>query len=105
MKPRTKIVENGGWVSRRTVGRPRARLFGFLSILWLGVSLCASFPFWKGWPESFGYVEWVCGALLVAHAVLVTLAIRFLLTEQPRAFVEQHHSPRSNTRELRSERA
>ena len=34
MKKPTCIVAGGGWVRRQTVGKPKARLFGFLSIAW-----------------------------------------------------------------------
>lgn len=56
MKSSSQIVHGGGWLTRHTVGGPRARFFGFLSVLWPVVSIIASFPFWNGWPESFGYL-------------------------------------------------
>jgi hypothetical protein len=100
MKSSIQIVEGGGWVTRQFVGRPRARFFGFLSVIWLGVSLCASCPFWFGWPESFGYWEWFCGALLVAQPVFVVLAVVFLVTEQPHTIVEKHRNPDYDIRKL-----
>ena len=100
MKSSIQIVEGGGWITRQTVGRPKARFFGFLSIIWFGVSLCASFPFWDGWPESFGYLEWLCGALIVPQPVLIALAVVFLLTEQPRTIVEEHRNPEYDRRKL-----
>jgi len=100
MKSSIQIVEGGGWMRRQTVGRPRARFFGFLSVIWLGISLCASFPFWDGWPESFSYLEWIGCALLVPQPVLVVLAVLFLLTERPRTAVEQHRNPDFDIRKL-----
>lgn len=93
MKSNAHIVDGGGWIPRQTVCRPKARFFGFLSAIWLLVSFCASFPFWNGWPESFGYLEWLCGGLLVPQPVFVILAAIFLLTEQPRTITEQHPNP------------
>jgi hypothetical protein len=87
------IVAGGGWLTRQIVGRPKTRFFCFLSVVWLGVSICASYPFWHGWPESFGALEWVCGLLLVPQPVLVILAFVFLLTEQPCTITEQRPNP------------
>ena len=100
MKSSTQIVHGGGWITRQTVGRPRARFFGFLSLIWLGVSLGASFPFLDGWPDSFGYLEWLCSTLLVAQPVFVVLAIVFLLTEHPRTIVEHDPNPDYDIRKL-----
>ncbi len=93
MNTDSQIVAGGGWVTRQTTGRPRARFFGFLSLIWLGVSVCASFPFLDGWPESFGELEWLCGILLLPQPVFIVLALVFWLTEQPRTGEEQHHNP------------
>jgi hypothetical protein len=100
MKSHSDIVEGGGWVIRQTTGKPRARFFGFLSVIWLAVSICASFPFWDGSPQSFGYLEWLCTALLVPQPVFVTLAAIFLLTEQPRIITEHHQNPNYDIRNL-----
>jgi hypothetical protein len=100
MKSHSDIVEGGGWITRQTVGRPRARFFGFLSIIWLGVSIGASFPFWHGWPQSFGYLEWLCSALLVPQPVFAVAAVVFLLTEQPRTITETHRNPEHDIRKL-----
>src|SRR6266536_2566577 len=50
MKSGAQIVYGGGWLTRQTIGRPKTRAFTFLSLIWLGVSLCVLFPFWDGWP-------------------------------------------------------
>jgi hypothetical protein len=70
-----------------------ARFFAFLSVIWLGVSLCASLPFWDGWPDSFGYLELLCSALIIPQPVFVVLAIVFRLAEQPRSIVEHNRNP------------
>lgn len=93
MKSSIQIIEGRGWITRNTVGRPRARFCAFLSVIWLGVSLCASLPFWDGWPDSFGSLEWLCSALLVAQPIYVVLAIVFRLTEKPGSTVERNRNP------------
>jgi hypothetical protein len=81
MKSPSDIVEGEGWI-------------------WLCVSICASFPFWDGWPHSFGYLEWLCSALLVPQPVFVLLAMTFLLTEQPCRITEEHPDPDPDPRKL-----
>ena len=100
MKSQSNIVEGGGSVTRRTLGRPHARFFGFLSLIWLSVSICASVPFWDGWPQSFGYLEWLCSALLVAQPLFAVLALVFLLTEQPRTITRSTPNPDYDLRNL-----
>jgi hypothetical protein len=100
VKSSAQIVSGGGWFTRQTVGRPRARFFGFLSVIWLGVSCCVSFPFWNGWPKSFGWLEWLCSALLVPQLVFVVLAVLFRLREQPRTIITQDSNPDYDVRKL-----
>ena len=77
-----------------------ARLFVFVSVLWFALSICASFPFWDGWPESFGYQEWVSVALLVPQPVFVFLALAFLRTEPARTITEHEPNPDYDIRKL-----
>ena len=100
MKSSAQIVDGGGWLTRQTMGRPRARLFGLVSFIWLWVSVCASFPFWDGWPHSFGRLEWLCSALLGPQPVFVVLAVVFLLTEQPRTITKRRPNPEYDLRKL-----
>ena len=100
MKSSAQIVSGGGWVTRRTVGRPRARFFACLSVVWLGVSVCISIPFWDGWPWPFEYLEWLCVALLVPLPVFAGLALFFRLTERPRTIIEQCPNPDHDLRKL-----
>jgi hypothetical protein len=100
MKLSAQIVHGGGWVTRQIVGRPRTRFFGFLSAIWLPVSVCASFPFWDGWPQAFGELEWLCSALLAPQPVFVVFAVFFLLTERQRTIIEQRPNPDYDIRKL-----
>ena len=84
MNSSLNIVEGGGWVKHRAIGRPKAQWCGLLSLLWLGVLLCALSPFSDGWPMEFGYVEWLCLVILIPLPVFVVLVCFFFLTERPR---------------------
>jgi hypothetical protein len=44
MKSNTEIVHGGGWVKRQFVGKPKALIFTFLAVIWLGVSRNAAEP-------------------------------------------------------------
>jgi len=100
MNSHSGIVEGGGWLTRRIVGRPRARFFGFLSVVWLVVAVGASFPFWDGWPRSFGYRELFCGLLLLPLPIFVVLALVCLLTERQSIIIEQRRDPDYDARKL-----
>jgi len=88
----TQIIHGGGFSTRRTVGKPKARFFGFLSLIWLFVAFGASFPFWQGWPQALTYLEILCIVMLVPLPILILLTIAYLLFEQPRDHVEHHYS-------------
>lgn len=100
MKSSIPIVEGGGWITLQTTSRPRARFFGFVSVIWLPVSACASSVFWDGWPSSWGYLEVLGIALLVVQAALAILAVAFFLTERPRTRIEPQRDPRRDVRKL-----
>jgi cytochrome c oxidase subunit IV len=100
MKSASKIVQGGGWLTHETTARPYARFFGFVSLIWLGVSVCASIPFWMDWPKSFGYLEWLCVVLLVLQPLFLILAVFFYLREQPRVITEVLPNPDRNNRNL-----
>src|SRR5262249_49278290 len=97
---KSDIVAVGGWVTRQTVGRPKARFFGFLAVAWLCVSCGASFPFWGGWPESFGSLEWIGAALVMPQPVFMVLAVVFLIKERPRTILQKHPNPDYDIRKL-----
>ena len=96
----SRIVECGGWRTKRIVGRPKARLFGFLSLVWLCVSYAASMPFWGGSPKPFGWLEGVCLLLMLPLPVLCTMAITFLCIEKPRSFTREDPIEERNLRNL-----
>jgi len=50
--------------------------------------------------RAVGYLEWLCGALLVPQPVFIILAAVFLLTEQPITITEQHPNPDYDIRKL-----
>lgn len=96
----SRIVDCGGWRTKRIVGRPKARLFGFLSLVWLCVSYAASMPFWGGSPKPFGWLEGVCLLLMLPLPVLCTLAVTFLCLEKPRVFTRDVPVRDDNLRHL-----
>ncbi|TLD68743.1 hypothetical protein FEM03_21425 [Phragmitibacter flavus] len=100
MKSDSPIICGGGWRTRQKFGKPRARRFGFLTLVWMGISFGASAPFWEGWPEEVGAFEWLCVALLVPHTVFAVLAVVFWLTEKPQVFVEETPSFDHDIRKL-----
>jgi hypothetical protein len=100
MNPNAHIVEGGGWITRQTVGKSRTRFFGFLTIIWFLISICTSFPFWDGWPQSFTGLDWLCTLLIVPQPVFIVPAIVFWFTEQPQAITKQHPNPDCNLRKL-----
>jgi hypothetical protein len=93
MKSSSSIVHGGGWHKRQTMGRPKARLFGLLSVVWIAVSIVWSFPFRHGWPKSFGPLEWLSVLMLALHPVFVLLALFFRRTEEPRLIITQGENP------------
>ena len=66
-----------------SIGKKRARWFGFLAAGWTPVSAGASLPFFEVHPESFGTLEWTCATLLGVHALLISLAIMHAIVESP----------------------
>jgi hypothetical protein len=78
------IVAGGGWVRCRVSTQPRMNFFLGLSVVWIGVSLFASMPFWDGWPETFGFSEWLGLAGLILHPILLSAAVFLFFTETPK---------------------
>jgi hypothetical protein len=86
---------NGGWVMRKFYGRPRTRLFTFLSVFWIAVSAPAIFivlrdserwtqpPTLSGKLSAIAFEQGIGIALVLLHLVFVALAVCFHLTEQP----------------------
>ena len=99
------FVANGGWVERKFHGRPRTRLFTFLSVGWMMVSAPAVFivfrdlgrwnepPTLAGKLEAVAFEQWVGLFLILLHLLFVTLAIHFHFTEDPREEVFPEDDP------------
>jgi hypothetical protein len=85
-----QIAHGGGWSKHQIVGRPKARFFGFLSIVWLFVSAIASMAFWPPDHPLLSFqlaAKCVCGVLAALQAVFVLLAVMLLVFEKPRKFI------------------
>jgi hypothetical protein len=81
-------VSDTGWVEKLVLVRPKTRLFALLSLLWLGVVLVASLPFWTAdWRGAlsgkFSDVNWLCVLLVIPEVLLVGLALKYRFTEKP----------------------
>ncbi len=100
MKSSTEIVRGGGWVKRQFVGKPKALTFTFLAIIWLGVSVCASIPFWGGFPASFSWLEWLCVSLIVPEPVFIVTTLVLWLVEPPRTITHWQTNPDYDIRNL-----
>jgi hypothetical protein len=100
MKPNSPIIHGGGWFTRETVGRPKARFFGFLSVAWLFVSVGASTPFWLSWPQRFTGWDWLCVLLIALQPVFIVLAIVFRFMERPISTVERCRDPEYDVHNL-----
>jgi hypothetical protein len=64
------------------------------------ISVSVSSQFWDGWPQSPGYLDWLCITLLVPQPVFIILAGVFFLTEKPRVITEQLQNPDRHIRKL-----
>jgi hypothetical protein len=93
MKSSTPIVANGGWTTRRTIGRPRARFFGFLSLAWLLLSAIAGLVLWADWPPRFDWLSGCLVLLLAVEPVWIALAAVHLFREQPREITQYLPNP------------
>ena len=88
-------------MTRQEIGKPKTRLFVLLSVIWLGVSLVNSIPFWlDDWPPSFSGVEWFSILLMVPLPAFVLSAIVCALTEVPRQITVEHRNPDHDIRKL-----
>lgn len=100
MKSNIPIVEGGGWITHQTTTRPRARFFGFVAVIWLAVSLCAASVFLGRGSSSWGYLEFLGIAVLIAQGVLIILTTLFFLLERPRTRIEPQRDPGHDVRKL-----
>jgi hypothetical protein len=96
-----QIVHGGGWIRRQYTGRPKARFFTSLSVVWLVVSLMAVIPFFldDGTPSFSGWK--LLGFLLIGvHLVFIALAVFFALSESRRSVAELVRNPDHDPRNL-----
>jgi hypothetical protein len=100
MKSRDQIVHGGGWLVRRTTRKPWARVFTFLSTVWLSVSVCASIPLLDHFPMPWSVLEWLCVLLILPEPVLIMLTVGFWFGEKPRTIVEKRPNPDYDIRNL-----
>ena len=73
---------------------------GFLTLVWLFVSICSSHPFWEGWPDSFGYLEWLGGCAILLQMAFAVTTLVLLFTEKSRSTSEALPNPDYNIRNL-----
>ena len=85
----SRIIAGGGWHKQTLHGRPKARFFTFLSLVWSGVSVTLGGLFYversdattQQLPPTLYYL---CAAAVILHVLFITAAIVFRLIEQPR---------------------
>jgi hypothetical protein len=100
MGTNAKIVEGGGWVVTQTVGRPKLRIFLWLSLIWLFVSLGASACFGDAWPRTSSGWDWLALLCILPEPVFVALAVWFWFAEQSRVVTELEPNPNYDPRNL-----
>lgn len=84
MDPTQNFINGGGWIVHEAFGRPKARLFAFLSLVWCLVCVVAGMLVYS--EEMSLIYRWACVALLTLEPVFIVLAIVFAIFEKPRAF-------------------
>ena len=100
MNLKADFVHGGGWVTHETVGRPKARFFLFLSVVWLVVSVSAGILVYSGSVELFPFHRWACIFLVALQVLFILLAVIFAFTEKPRIFVQRLPNPESDAHNL-----
>ena len=97
-------MQGGGWTNRETIGRPKARICGFLSIVWLLVFAPACILLWAFWgePPFSSWIKWLCGILLIPQPVFMMLAVGFWYFERPRKITVTVRTKPGSLRTLKS---
>jgi hypothetical protein len=94
MKRKSDFIHGGGWTVRKAFGRPKARFFAFLALIWLIVAVIASLLLWPGIEVPMPrYWWWLCMLLAACEPFFIGLALVFWRVEKPRAFVEHFANP------------
>jgi hypothetical protein len=74
-----------GWMAREITGRPKARFFGFLAVIWAAVALIGALLLWLGTPGTeSAEIRRLAWLILVPEPIFLSLGIFFRLVEQPR---------------------
>jgi hypothetical protein len=83
-----KIVPSRG-VLREITERPKARFFGFLSLMWAAVAVIGVVILWETpVPSGLERIAWL---LVLLELAFIAAAIFFWLTERPRRVVRRVH--------------
>jgi hypothetical protein len=100
MTSKQPIVHGGGWFTRQTFGKPKARFLAFLSLVWFPVAPVAGLVAWLGAIGPSPYVQWGCAVLVALEPIFITFAIIFRLVERPRKFTHCLRNPDYDTHSL-----
>lgn len=92
------IIHGGGHIARQKVIRPKARLFGFLSVIWLPLTAIGSMVWWTIGADQLpaaAWLPWLCGLIIALQPVFIALSLAFLFFERPRrvTVMEQYRPP------------
>lgn len=91
MKSKTGFINGGGWIVHETIGRPKARFFASVSVVWClvcafaGMLLCLS--------ELSLFYHWMCICLVAMEPLFIVLAVVFAFIEKPRILLEYLANP------------
>ena len=99
MAPELQIIEGGGWHTRQTIVRPKARLFTLLSVAWLAVVGFGLFLFWSELVNASSW-RWLYLLTGLPEPVFIVLAVVFRVTEEPRPINERRGNPDVDPRKL-----
>ena len=92
---KTQIVPSG-LVTREAWRRPKARFFGFVSVVWLVLAfICLPLVLALDEKGEFPDIDRFAWFLVLPSALLIMLTIFFWLTERPRRVVEHAPTDRS----------
>jgi len=94
-------VQTASLVEKRISTRPKARLFGLLALIWFGILIVCSIPFWgPDWRTNltgkFADAIWLFILLVLPGPVFAALALNFFFTETPVRITELHPNPNYN---------
>ncbi len=100
MNAESEIVHGGGWIPRQVFGKPKARLFGYLAVVWLFFAVSASASFLAGLPNIFLLPDWLSVVLIAVEPILVAVAVVFWIVEPARPYTQLQDNPEYDPRNL-----